>query len=132
MTARGWWSGWPGTRRTGLNTPADHGLDIVVVARGYRGATLVPYRLKGAMAPAGCDSRLWGKPTFARGRCSGADHGFGHWRRCGGCILPTPPDIRAGVASMARAVANADGNLGQVDAAEEPLVEEMRLMGLSA
>jgi hypothetical protein len=33
---------------------------------------------------------------------------------------------------MARAVANADGDLGEADAAEERLVDEMRHMGLAA
>jgi hypothetical protein len=33
---------------------------------------------------------------------------------------------------MARAVENADGDLGEADAAEERLVEDMRHMGLAA
>jgi tellurite resistance protein len=36
------------------------------------------------------------------------------------------------VASIARAVANADGDLDQKDAAEERLVNEMRHLGLAA
>ena len=42
------------------------------------------------------------------------------------------PDIRACVASMARAVENVDDDLGEADAAEERLVEGMRHMGLAA
>jgi hypothetical protein len=40
--------------------------------------------------------------------------------------------MRACVASMARAVENADGDLGEADAAEERLVECMRHMGRAA
>jgi hypothetical protein len=47
-------------------------------------------------------------------------------------FLRAHPDIRSRVASMARAVANADGDLGEADAAEERLVDEMRHMGLAA
>ena len=47
-------------------------------------------------------------------------------------FLREHPDIRARVTSMARAVANADGDLGEADAAEERLVEEMRHLGLAA
>ena len=47
-------------------------------------------------------------------------------------FLQEHPDIRACVASMARAVENADGDLGEADAAEERLVEGMRHMGLAA
>nr|WP_294545134.1 hypothetical protein [uncultured Rhodopila sp.] len=47
-------------------------------------------------------------------------------------FLREHPDIRARVASMARAVENADGDLGEADAAEERLVEGMRHIGLAA
>lgn len=47
-------------------------------------------------------------------------------------FLHDHPDIRACVASMARAVENADGDLGEADAAEERLAAEMRHMGLAA
>ena len=47
-------------------------------------------------------------------------------------FLREHPAIRTRVASMARAVANADGDLLEADAAEERLVEEMRHLGLAA
>ncbi len=47
-------------------------------------------------------------------------------------FLREHPDIRARVSSMARAVENADGDLGEAKAAEERLVEDMRHMGLAA
>jgi hypothetical protein len=47
-------------------------------------------------------------------------------------FLREHPDIRARVASMSRAVAHADGDLDEADAAEERLVEEMRHLGLAA
>ncbi len=47
-------------------------------------------------------------------------------------FLREHPDIRACVASMAPAVENADGDLGEADAAEERLVEDMRHRGLAA
>jgi hypothetical protein len=47
-------------------------------------------------------------------------------------FLREHPDIRARVAAMARTVENADGDLGEADAAEERLVEDMRHMGLAA
>jgi hypothetical protein len=46
-------------------------------------------------------------------------------------FLREHPEIRARVASMARAVENADGDLDWADAAEERLVEEMRHIGLA-
>jgi len=42
------------------------------------------------------------------------------------------PDFRDRVASIARAMENADGDLGEADAAEERLVEEMRHLGREA
>jgi hypothetical protein len=42
------------------------------------------------------------------------------------------PGFRDRVASIVGAVGNLDGNLGEADAAEERLVEEMRLLGLEA
>jgi hypothetical protein len=42
------------------------------------------------------------------------------------------PDFRDRVASAVGAVWNLDGNLGEADAAEERLVEEMRLLGREA
>jgi hypothetical protein len=42
------------------------------------------------------------------------------------------PGFRDRVASIVGAVGNLDGNLGEADAAEERLVEEMRLMGREA
>jgi len=42
------------------------------------------------------------------------------------------PGFRDRVASIVGAVGNQDGNLGEADAAEERLVEEMRLLGLEA
>jgi hypothetical protein len=47
-------------------------------------------------------------------------------------FLRDHPTIRAGIASMARAVANADGELAEADAAEERLIEEMRHLGQAA
>jgi hypothetical protein len=42
------------------------------------------------------------------------------------------PDFRDRVASVVRAVGNLDGDLLEADAAEERLVDEMRLLGLEA
>ena len=42
------------------------------------------------------------------------------------------PALRERVASIAGAVGNAEGNLEEADAAEERLVEEMRLLGREA
>jgi len=42
------------------------------------------------------------------------------------------PELRNRVASIALAVENADGDLREADAAEERLVEEMRLLGREA
>ena len=42
------------------------------------------------------------------------------------------PGLRDRVASIAGAVGNLDGGLGEADAAEERLIEEMRLMGREA
>ena len=42
------------------------------------------------------------------------------------------PGFRDRVASIVGAVGNLDGDLGQADAAEERLVEEMRLLGREA
>ena len=42
------------------------------------------------------------------------------------------PDFRDRVASIVGAVGNSDGDLGEADAAEERLVEEMRLLGREA
>jgi|SRR5665213_2427243 len=42
------------------------------------------------------------------------------------------PDFRDRVASIVGAVGNLDGDLGEADAAEERLVEEMRLLGREA
>ena len=42
------------------------------------------------------------------------------------------PDFRDRVASIVGAVGNRDGDLLEADAAEERLVEEMRLLGLEA
>lgn len=47
-------------------------------------------------------------------------------------FLREHPTIRARIASMARAVANADGDLLEADAAEERLIEEMRHLGQAA
>lgn len=47
-------------------------------------------------------------------------------------FLREHPAIRACVSSMARAVENADGDLGEADAAEERLVADMRHLGLAA
>jgi hypothetical protein len=42
------------------------------------------------------------------------------------------PSVRDRLASIVGAVGNSDGNLGEADAAEERLVEEMRLLGREA
>ena len=42
------------------------------------------------------------------------------------------PDFRDRVASIVAAAGNLDGDLGEADAAEERLVEEMRLLGREA
>ena len=42
------------------------------------------------------------------------------------------PELRDRMASIAEAVANSGGGLEEADAAEERLVEEMRLLGLEA
>jgi hypothetical protein len=42
------------------------------------------------------------------------------------------PELRDRMASVVGAVENADGNLDEADAAEERLVEEMRLLGRQA
>ena len=42
------------------------------------------------------------------------------------------PGLRDRVASIAGAMENVDGDLGEADAAEERLVEEMRLLGREA
>ena len=42
------------------------------------------------------------------------------------------PGFRDSVASIAGAVGNLDGDLGEADAAEERLIEEMRLLGREA
>jgi uncharacterized protein YigA (DUF484 family) len=42
------------------------------------------------------------------------------------------PDFRNRVASIVRAMENADGDLGEADAAEERLVEELRRLGRHA
>jgi membrane-bound ClpP family serine protease len=47
-------------------------------------------------------------------------------------FLREHPDLRNRVASMALAVENADGDLGEADAAEERLVEEMQHLGREA
>jgi hypothetical protein len=47
-------------------------------------------------------------------------------------FLQSHPGIRDRMASIAGAVGNLDGDLGEADAAEERLVEEMRLLGREA
>ena len=47
-------------------------------------------------------------------------------------FLQSHPGIRDRVASIAGAVGNLDGDLAEADAAEERLVEEMRLLGRAA
>ncbi len=47
-------------------------------------------------------------------------------------FLQSHPNFRDRVASIVSAVGNLDGDLGQADAAEERLVEEMRLLGREA
>ena len=47
-------------------------------------------------------------------------------------FLEAHPELRDRMASIAGAVANACGGLEEADAAEERLVEEMRLLGLAA
>jgi hypothetical protein len=47
-------------------------------------------------------------------------------------FLQSHPGIRERVASIAGAVGNWDGDLAEADAAEERLVEEMRLLGREA
>nr|WP_294544896.1 hypothetical protein [uncultured Rhodopila sp.] len=42
------------------------------------------------------------------------------------------PELRERLSSIVGAVGNADGTLGEADAAEERLVEEMRLLGRQA
>ena len=42
------------------------------------------------------------------------------------------PNLRDRLASIVGAVENANGDLGEADAAEERLVDEMRLLGLEA
>lgn len=80
----------------------------------------------------GCDSKLYGLVSIllerpeARVTNSDIDDaalvGF----------LRDHPAIRTRIASMARAVANADGDLLEADAAKERLVEEMRHLGQTA
>ena len=47
-------------------------------------------------------------------------------------FLQAHPGIRDRVASIANAVGNLDGDLAEADAAEQRLVEEMRLLGREA
>jgi hypothetical protein len=47
-------------------------------------------------------------------------------------ILETNPDLRERFVSIAMAVADCEGNLKEADAAEERIVEEMRLLGREA
>jgi len=47
-------------------------------------------------------------------------------------FLQSHPIFRDRLASIMSAVENSDGNLGEADAAEERLVEEMRLLGREA
>jgi hypothetical protein len=42
------------------------------------------------------------------------------------------PELRSRFASIVRAVENSDGDLAEADAAEDRLVEEMRLLGRDA
>ena len=47
-------------------------------------------------------------------------------------ILKAHPDLRGRIASIALAVENSEGDLKEADAAEERIVEEMRLLGREA
>jgi hypothetical protein len=47
-------------------------------------------------------------------------------------FLHKHPELRSRFASIVRAVENADGDLAEADAAEDRLVEEMRLLGREA
>ncbi len=47
-------------------------------------------------------------------------------------FFETHPGLRDRMASIVEAVANSEGNLEEADAAEERLVEEMRLLGREA
>jgi hypothetical protein len=47
-------------------------------------------------------------------------------------ILHAHPDLRDRIASIALAVENSEGDLKEADAAEERIVEEMRLLGREA
>lgn len=47
-------------------------------------------------------------------------------------ILDAHPDLRERFVSIAMAVADTEGNLKEADAAEERIVEEMRLLGREA
>jgi hypothetical protein len=47
-------------------------------------------------------------------------------------ILEAHPDLRERFVSIAMAVADCEGNLKEADAAEERIVEEMRLLGREA
>jgi hypothetical protein len=47
-------------------------------------------------------------------------------------ILQAHPDLRDRIASIALAVENSEGDLKEADAAEERIVEEMRLLGREA
>jgi hypothetical protein len=47
-------------------------------------------------------------------------------------ILEAHPDLRERFVSIAMTVADAEGNLKEADAAEERIVEEMRLLGREA
>lgn len=47
-------------------------------------------------------------------------------------ILDAHPDLRERFVSIAMAVADTEGNLKEADAAEERIVEEMRLLGRQA
>jgi hypothetical protein len=47
-------------------------------------------------------------------------------------FLHEHPELRSRFASIVRAVENSDGDLAEADAAEDRLVEEMRLLGRDA
>lgn len=47
-------------------------------------------------------------------------------------FLQQHPELRGRFASIVRAVENSDGDLAEADAAEDRLVEEMRLLGREA
>jgi hypothetical protein len=47
-------------------------------------------------------------------------------------ILDANPDLRKRFVSIVGAIENSDGNLKEADAAEERIVEEMRLLGREA